>query len=253
MIIMSGKLEDNIKIVKEYFKDFTNFIELEDFRSFLLLTLSSQVPMSIMAQLGLGGNKEIINLPYDPNSKMYFQKANLMTSGSLIIYTRSEAVTKEFFIEKDDEIIRKTLTSNEYENALRGIKKFVFPNISDCSTTDDDNLIVKIDDLFHSMESFISYTSPHIIFVLDAKDSSSPDVLFTFNMMPQFPKKLDESILNIDVYLDFEHKTKDIAYIKREEDYKLLYLKDVKELGHAEAYKSSFTVVLHIKSLNSPY
>jgi len=153
---MSETLADKLKIVNEYFKDFTHFIELEDFRSFLLLTLSSQVPMSIMSQLGLGGNKEIINLPYDPSLKIYFQKANLMTSGSLIIYTRSEAVTNEFFIEKDNKIIKKALTSNEFDNALSGIKKFVFPNISDCSTSKDDNLIVKVDDLFHNMESFIS-------------------------------------------------------------------------------------------------
>jgi len=72
-------------------------------------------------------------------------------------------------------------------------------------------------------------------------------------MMPQFPKRLDESILNIDVFVDFEHQTNGITYIKREEDYKLSYLKDFKEIGHAEAYKSSFTVVLHIKSLSSPY
>jgi hypothetical protein len=102
------------------------------------------------------------------------------------------------------------------------------------------------------MESFISYTTPHIVFSLDAEDSNSPDILFTFNMMPQFPKKLDESILNIDVFLDYEHRTKDITYIKREEDYKLSFLKDVKELGHAEAYKATFTVVLHVKSFKKP-
>ncbi|GAG78944.1 unnamed protein product, partial [marine sediment metagenome] len=50
---MSEALVGKIKIVGEYFKGFTNFLELEDFRSFLLLTLTSQVPMNIMAQLGL--------------------------------------------------------------------------------------------------------------------------------------------------------------------------------------------------------
>jgi hypothetical protein len=126
---MSKKLIDKMNLVKEHFKDFTNFIELEDFRSFLLLTLSSQVPMSIMAQLGFGGSKEVINLPYDPNSKAYFQKANLMTSGSLIIYAKSDSVTEKFFIEKDSSIIKKTLTSNEFDNALRGIKNLPFHNL----------------------------------------------------------------------------------------------------------------------------
>ena len=152
MIFMSRDLVEKINIVKDYFKDFTNFIELEDFRSFLLLTLSSQTPNTIMAQLGLGGNKEVVNLPYDPISKTYFQKANLMTSGSLIIYVKHEPIIEDFLIEKDNKLIKDNLTSNEFENALRGIKKFLFPQISDCSTTDDDNLVIQIDDLFHDID-----------------------------------------------------------------------------------------------------
>ena len=78
---MSAALNEKIDTVNQYFKDFNNFIELKDFRSFLLFTLTSQVPMNIMAQLGLGGDREKINLPYNPEYNTYFQKVNLMTSG----------------------------------------------------------------------------------------------------------------------------------------------------------------------------
>ncbi|GAG84969.1 unnamed protein product [marine sediment metagenome] len=94
---------------------------------------------------------------------------------------------------------------------------------------------------------------PNILFVFDATESSKPDLLFTFNMTPQFPKKLDENILQIDVYLDYEHKTKDINYLKRDEDYNLTYLKEIKEMSNAELYKASFSLVLHIKSTNKPF
>ena len=72
-------------------------------------------------------------------------------------------------------------------------------------------------------------------------------------MMPQLPNRLDENILKIDVYLDYEHKARDITYIKREKDYSLTYLKDIKEVSHADLYKSTFSLVLHIKSLNKPF
>ena len=57
---MSKELEDQISRVKEYFSDFTCFFELEDFRSLLLFTLTSQAPANVLAQLGMGGSKEII-------------------------------------------------------------------------------------------------------------------------------------------------------------------------------------------------
>jgi hypothetical protein len=249
---MSEVLSSKIKIVKEYFEGFTNYLELEDFRSFLLLTLTSQVPTNIMAQLGLGGNKDVINLPYNPDSKIYYQKINLMTASSLILYTKSESITKKFMLEKNDDIFKKFLSLSEIDLAFRGKERFLFPKISDCSIMEDSNLNIKIDDLFHDFESFISYTQPNVLFVIDAKESSKPDLIFTFNMMPQLPNKLDENMLQIDVFLDNERRTRDINFLKREKDYKLTFLKSIKEMSHAELYTSSFALVLHIKSLNKP-
>ncbi len=249
---MSEALISKIKIVNEYFKGFTNFLELEDFRSFLLLTLTSQVPMNIMAQLGLGGSKDAINLPYSPEYNSYYQKINLMSSGSLILYVKSDPITTEFILEKNDEIFKNFLSLNEIELAFRGKEKFLFPQVSDCSILEDSELNIKIDDLFHNLESFISYTSPNILFVIEAEDASKPDLIFAFNITPQLPKKLDENVLQIDVYLDKDRKTRDVNFLKRESDYSLTFLKDIKEISNAELYKSSFSLVLHVKSLNKP-
>jgi len=249
---MSEALDSKIKIVDEYFKGFTNFLELEDFRSFLLLTLTSQVPMNIMAQLGLGGNKDVINLPYSPDYNIYYQKINLMSSSSLILYAKSDPITNEFVLEKGDDIFKNYLNSSEIDLAFRGKEKFIFPKISDCSILGDSDLNIKVDDLFHNLESFISYTQPNVLFVIDAEDASKPDLIFTFNMTPQLPKKLDENVLQVDVYLDKDRKTKDVNFLKREADYSLTFLKDIKEISHAELYTSSFSLVLHVKSLKKP-
>ncbi|MFX1358403.1 MAG: hypothetical protein ACFFA8_14115 [Promethearchaeota archaeon] len=250
---MSNNLNGKIEIVNQYFKDFNNFIELKDFRSFLLFTLTSQVPMNIMAQLGLGGDREKINLPYNPEYKIYYQKVNLMTSGSLSIYVKSTPITEKFLLDKDDDLFRTFLNPNEISLAFRGKEKFIFPKISDCSTFYDEKLTIRIDDLFYDLESFISFSQPNILFVIDSNTNSKPDLNFTFNMMPQLPNKSDENILKVDVYLDYEHKTRNITYIKREENYNLTFLNDIKEISHADLYKSTFSLVLHIKSLNKPY
>ena len=248
---MSEALNNKIKIVDEFFNGFSNFIEIENFRAFLLLTLTSQGPMNIMAQLGLGGDKSVINLPYNPDFNVYFQKINLLSSSSIVLYTKSDPITDEFVLEKNDDIFKKFLSSSEIDSAFRGKEKFIFPKVSDCSILED--LKIRVDDMFANLESFISYAQPNILFVFDAAESSKPDLLFTFNMTPQFPKKLDENILQIDVYLDYEHKIKDVNYLKREADYSLTYLKEIKEMSNAELYQSSFSLVLHIKSVNKPF
>lgn len=252
---MSEELKQKIDKVHENFSNFTNFIELQNFRSFLLFTLTSQVPTNILAQFGLGGTKEIINLPYNPVFKIYYQKINLISAGSLIVYVKSEPISSEFLLEKDDSAIKQFLNPNEMSLAFRGKEKFILPMISDCSIFDVDNnskLTVKVDDIFHSLESFLAVAEPNLLFVIDAKNASEPDILYTFNMMPQMPTKLDKKVLKIDVFLDNEHKTQDITYLKREEDYSITYLKDIKEVSHADLYKSAFSLLLIIKSFNQP-
>ncbi len=252
---MNEELLNKINLVSEYLKDFTNFIELENFRPFLLFTLTSQVPSNILAQIGLGGTKEIINLPYNPIFKIYYQKINLISAGSLIIYVKTDPISNNFILEKDDSIIKNYLNPNEVSLAFRGKEKFLLPKISDCSAFNDDRknkINIKIDDLFHSLESFLAVSEPNLLFVIDAKNISDPDLIFTFNMMPEMPSRLDQKVLKIDVFLDKDHKTKDKTYLKREEDYTINYLQDIKEVGHADLYKSSFSLILHVKSLNEP-
>ena len=251
---MSNELKDTIKKTQERFKGFSNFIELEDFRAFLLFTVNSQAPSNLLAQIGLSGNKDVINLPYNPSFKIHYQKINLITAGSLIIYVKGVPLSEEFLMEKDDPVFKEHLNPNEIDLAFRGKEKFLIPKISDCSSLDLDGdskkISVEIDDLFHSFESFMAITEPNIVFVLEGK-SNEPDLLFAFNMMPEL-KIADKKVLKIDAFLDAEHKTKDMTYLRREEDYSLEFLKDIKEVSHADLYKSAFSLIIHVKSLNKP-
>ncbi|MBY8986226.1 MAG: hypothetical protein KGD65_14210 [Candidatus Lokiarchaeota archaeon] len=252
---MSEELNNQVDLVKNKFENFSNFIELPDFRSFLLFTLTSQVPMNVLAQMGLGGSKEIINLPYNPIMKIYYQKINLISAGSLIVYVKSDPISEKFILEKDDPTIKSFLNPNEMSLAFRGKEKFLLPKISDCNNCYVDNnskITIKIDDLFHSLESFLAVAEPNLLFVIDGNSDSDPDILFTFNMMPEIPGRTDKKILKIDVFIDSKHITREVTYIKREEDYKIEYLKEVKEVSHAEIYKSSFSLIVHVKSLNEP-
>ena len=188
---MSEELNKKIEIVENYFKGFNGFIELHNFRSYLLFTLTSQIPNNLISQLGFGGNREIINLPYDPDSKIYYQKVNLITSGVLILYTKNEPISDKLILNKDEELFKEYLNPNEMSLAFRGKEKFLLPEVSDCAAIQNSNLVMKIDDFFHSFESFISFSQPNVLFVVDSANDNQSDLLFTFNMMPQLPGKGD--------------------------------------------------------------
>ncbi|MFX0023384.1 MAG: hypothetical protein ACFE9S_13740 [Candidatus Hermodarchaeota archaeon] len=252
---MSNELTEKIAKIKKVFERFSNYIELRDFRSFLLFTLTSQVPTNIMAQLGFGTNKEVINLPYNPIFNIYYQKINLISAGSLIIYVKTQTITNNFTLDKEDPIIKSFLNPNEMSLAFRGKEKFLLPKISDCSAFEIDGnstLTISVDDIFHSLESFLAVAEPNILFVVDASNESEPDLVFTFNMMPQMPTRLDKQVLKIDAFFDEHHKTRNKTYLKREEDYTVNYLEGIKEVGHAELYNSAFSLILHIKSFSKP-
>jgi hypothetical protein len=252
---MSEELKQKVDLIKKKFENFTNFIELPDFRTFLLFTLTSQVPMNVLAQMGLGGNKEVISLPYNPILKIYYQKINLLSVGSLIVYVKSDPITQKFILEKDDSTIKSFLNPDEMSLAFRGKEKFLLPMISDCTrcyVDGNSKITIKVDDLFHSLESFLGIAEPNLLFVIDGVNDSEPDLLFTFNMMPELPGRTDKKILKIDVYIDGKHNTRDVTYIRREEDYNLEYLNEVKAISHTEIYKSAFSLILHVKSLNEP-
>ncbi len=252
---MSDNLKEKVRLVDIIFENFSNFIELKDFRSFLLFTLTSQVPTNILAQIGLGGNKEVINLPYNPLFNIYYQKINLISAGSLIIYVKNEPITDKFTLEKDHQIIKNFLTANEMNLAFRGKEKFLLPKISDCSAYNNNgksNLTIKVDDLFHSLESFLAVAEPNLLFVVDATNESESDILFTFNMVPEISGHIDQRVLKIDVFFDKDHKTRDKTYLKREEDYTIKFLNDIKEISHADTYKSAFSLILHVKSFSKP-
>jgi len=249
---MSNELAEKISIINEVFKDFSNSIELEDFRSFLLFTMNSQLSSNLLAQFGFGNSKEVINLPYNPIAKIHYQKINLITTGSLIVYVKCDPISDDFLLEKDNPIFKEYLNRNEMNLAFHGSEKILIPKMSDCNLIDSSiNIKVKVDDLYHSFQSFMAIAQPNILFVIEG-NNDKPDIVFAFNMMPQISEIKLEHILKIDLYLDQEHKTRGNTYIKREEDYTIEFLEDIKEYSHTDLYKSAFSLILRIKSLNSP-
>ncbi len=249
-------LEEKLNIVKKYFKEFTNYLELQDFRDFLLFVLNSQASSSILEQLGVSGRKTSINIPYNPLFQIYYQKINLISAGALIIYTKRDPISDKFILEKEDPIFKEFLRDNERQLAFRGKEKFLIPKISDCSFLNNEGnnkITLKPDDIYYDLQSFLAVADPNILFVLDSPSESEPDLIFGFNLNFEMPRKSAEKVLKMDILLDYEHKTRGIKYLRREEDYNIKYLENLQNISHADIFQASFSLLLHIKSFKEPF
>jgi len=252
---MSEKLNEKIEYVKNAFKDFKNYIELEDFKSFLLFTLNAPTTIFITPSLNFGKNPNVA-LRYDPVKKIYFTKiqTNLFADSEIIVYYATEPLTDKLILKKDDKFFDDFLTINEKEIAFSGREKFLFIKKSrgiEVYKEQGNNIEFKIEGYFDDMESFINSIVVPFIFLLQGSSDNEPDVLSSFNIKPSLNLS-NKSIYYIDCFLDKEHKTRSINYIKQDENLKITLMKDFKEISHSELFKSTFDLLLKIKSFNIP-
>ena len=251
---MSVNLEKKIEYIRNAFKNFKNYIELEDFKNYLFFTLNAPTAIIITPTLNFGKSPNV-TLGYDQFRKIYFTKlqTNLFVSSDIIIYYASEPLTDKLILKKDDKFFDDYLTANEKEIAFAGREKFLFikKSIGIENDKEKSKIEFKIINYFNEMESFISSTSLPFIFLLEGSTNDDPDLLFTFNLRPSLNLS-NKTIYYIDCFLDKEQKLRSINYIKQDENLELTFMQDFKDIGHSELFKSTFDLLLKIKSFNIP-
>jgi len=96
---MSVNLEKKIEYIRNAFKNFKNYIELEDFKNYLFFTLNAPTAIIITPTLNFGKSPNV-TLGYDPFRKIYFTKlqTNLFVSSDIIIYYASEPLTDKLIL-----------------------------------------------------------------------------------------------------------------------------------------------------------
>ena len=255
--------EEKYKFAQEKLKGFSNSIEIEDFRKFLLLILNleSGGPEALMKQMGLAPKGKTV-LPYDPEKKIYFTKiiSGLSMDSQLIVYNRVEGKLSEDFVNKPDSpLFEKYLTQYEREKQLPKNFLLVTPEIVDFTrevlTEKNETKPVSsgIEAMYVHLDEFLATQGLKFVFIIEGKDDE-PDLVFTMNMT--FEPKHDSShrIQYFDIYVseNKELRGKSFIQMKQEKDKKLelSFLDEIKELSHSEQYNSKFTIIIPIKSFD---
>jgi hypothetical protein len=246
-------------------KDFQNYVEVGDFRSFILLTLNLENgPESLLSQLGMGGSKGKTVLPYDPEKNMYYAKvmAGMSMNNQLTIFMKSEKKTDKLINKADSAIFTSTLTAYEIKNLLPSKFTVLCPNILDYSskafTTEakPKPFTSAIESLYTDLLEFLVVQQMKYVFLVEGK-GKEPDLLFSINMAYDPIHNAPNQFQYFDVYLDPDHQCRGNSFIwvheDNKENLKVEFLKEIKEkYSHSDMFNSNFTIIVPIKSFNTP-
>ncbi len=248
--------EEKYEFVKEKFKSFSNYIEISNFREFLLLTLNVEGDgaEAIMRQLGMGSKTKTI-LPYDPLKKAYYTKviSSLSMKNQLKIYIKSEKVNESLLNKSDSKIFTDNLSDFERKNLLPNKFALIIPSIVDFfdkNPKDNDNkeITPKIESLYVDLAEFIASQNLKFFFLLE---DDVADILFTVNMAYAPDGKSSNPTQFFDVYIDEDKEIRNHTFIRmKKEEMGMEFMNEIKDYSHSEIFKSHFTIIVKIKSFN---
>jgi len=248
--------EEKYEFAKEKFKSFSNFIEISDFRQFLLLILNIEGDgaEAIMRQLGMGSEPKII-LPYDPLKKTYYKKviSGLSMKSQLKIYIKSKKINESLLNKSDSKIFTENLSDFERKNNLPNKFTLIIPSIVDSLDKDQEEInnkeiIPVIESLYIDLAEFIVSQNLKFIFLIE---DDTADLLFTLNMSIAPDNDSSKHIQFLDLYIDEDKKIRDHTFIRmKKEEIDMEFMNEIKDSSHSENFKSHFTIIVKIKSFN---
>ncbi len=249
---------EKYQFAKQQLSKFQNFLEIGDFRRFLLLILNldSGGPESLLKQFGMGGAREKMILPYDPVKKIYYQKimSGLSQNQQLLIYHQSEKLSPTFLNDPDSIIFTQHLSAVERKNSLPGKFILLTPEIIDYAmdamkeTKTIKPVHIGIESLFPNLAELIASQTVKYLFLLEGDKA---DILFSLNIQLS-PNQESDSIQYFDVFVDEERKHRKATFIQmQEKSLDMNLLEEIKDFGHSKMFESHFTIIVPVKSFKS--
>ena len=243
-------------------KNFNNYIEIADFRKFLLLILNldSGGPEAMLRKLGMAP-KDKSTLPYDPEKKAYFTKimSGLTLSNQLVMYHRSDKISTDFVNKADSTFFTDHLTNYERENLLPKDYLVISPELVDYSSQvykDQDSPIpcsIGVESLYSNLGEMIATQNLKFFFLIKGETA---DLIFTLNMSIEPTLNFKKYIQYFDVYIDTEKSLRNYTYVRmkkenvRKGNLDMDFLNEIKELNHSESFDSKYTIIVPVNSLN---
>jgi hypothetical protein len=246
------KPEEAKSYVLGKFKDFSCYIEIADFKTFLILALTRISGQKQFLQQIMGQNGNPTIWFYDEVQKVYFIEMGIKELGisPIILYHRSDKQV-DFVLKGDNKIFQETLNKHELELLVKSKMIVHSPTVVDFgrdlffSKDIGYKPVMTVNSIYKKLEEFI--VSPAILsyfFILESE--SGPDVVFDIKD-PIGVQNTMTIVQPFDVFLDEEKSLRNNTYVLLDQDLKSTLISELK-MDKGDLFEKNLTLIVKVKS-----
>jgi hypothetical protein len=245
----------DIEQIKSKFATFKGFIELGNFRTFLLRTLSEdsgENPISRFLE-GMKTNRQIF---YDTEKKAVIREQIISDEATIVEYFKCEPPMDKQVISTDDtEFFNKHLSKFEQETMIEPkLKINLIKYINKAFEVNQKyNKVPKfeITKIYNDLSSFLLGNSSNSMFYVLDGAKQEPDILFCLPI--NITSFIKNSYNSIHVFVDKSKICAANSYLRLNvNDFKIEGIKELKDtVTHGDMFNNKFFLLGHVKSFNS--
>ncbi len=244
--------EQDYEYLTKKIAEMKNYVELKDFRTFLLFNLIDE--SESMIQKLMEGGHSIRTLLYDNKGAYLYEYA--LTKGRLIFYVKSPPVkdASVLDLEKNKEFFDKYLKKFEQKKLLTkqddkiGIVKLT----SKMAETDEKYEIAPKFEVTRIYDDFLSFLfdigKSRYVFVIDGK-GKEPNIVFAISIL--LSNALNQEYVAVQAYIDKDKKYSGQFLKVNSEEFTYEPVEEIKDASHSEMYHTDYLLLVHIKSFDS--
>jgi hypothetical protein len=244
--------EEDYEYLTKIFAKLKNYVELRDFRTFLLFNLIDE--SESMIQKLMEGGKSLRTILYDSRGAFLYEYA--MTKGRLLFYVKAPIMKntsvldrekhKAFFDEHLKKFEQNKLLTKQDDKI--GLVKLTSKMIE----VDTKYEIVPDFEVTRIYEDFLSFLfdvgKSRYVFVIDGK-GDSPNIVFSISIL--LSNALNQEYVAVHAYLDKEKKYSGQFLKVNSEEFTYESVDEIKEASHSEMFHTDYLLLVHIKSFKT--
>jgi hypothetical protein len=240
------------EFLSQKFAQMKNYVELKDFRTFLLFNLIDE--SESMIQKLMEGGKSLRTLLHDHKGAYIYEYA--LAKGRLLFYVKEPALkdTPLLDYEKHKEFFDKYLSKFEQKKLLskQDDKIGIVRLSSKMITADEKYKISPKFEVTRIYDDFLSFLfdigKSRYVFVLNG-EGNEPNIVFAISIL--LSNALNQEYIAVQAYIDKKKEYKGQFLRVNSEELKYESVDEIKDASHSEMFHTDYLLMVHIKSFNS--
>ncbi len=240
--------DQDYKFLSSKFEQMKDYVQVSDFRTFLLFNLIDE--SDSMIQKLMEGGHSMRTLLYDPRGAYLYEYA--LSKGRLLFYVQQEDPGVSVLDKKKNkDFFDKSLSTYEQNKLLnKQDDKIGIVRLTSKMVEADDNNKVKtkfeVTRIYDDLLSFLfDIGKSRYVFVLEG-DKNEPNIIFAISIL--LSNALNQDYVAIQAYIDKDKKYTGQFMKINSDEFSYDSVDEIKESSHSEMFHTQYLLMVKIKS-----